>query len=234
MWSQNTPYITQPTSVFSWLNWFVSMKGQPLFNRTCINWVFPAFRQDPKNKKQCPNVKPTKEVVFLPSVCKVITTEDKGLHHCCGWHFWNPYQEGTKKAVSVEMIPANHWWFLGISCFFQKNLLFSRQFVVCAFGSQVLKSFFTWKCSPRLTFASDWEALLDFLHQQENLPRTAATLQGNWGQEGKRALQSYLKKKLGAILEGYLMILGGAIRVARDDAFSNQMRSLKNLPESSK
>lgn len=38
------------------------------------------------------------------------------------------------------------------------------------------------------------KALLDFLHQQENLPRTAATLQGNWGQEGKRALQSYLKK----------------------------------------
>jgi len=76
---------------------------------------------------------------------------------------------------------------------------------------------------------------LDFLHQQENLPRTAATLQGNWGQEGKRALQSYLKKKLGAILEAYSMIFfRGASRVARDDVFSNQMRSLKNLPESSK
>ena len=66
----------------------------------------------------------------------------------------------------------------------------------------VLKRFFTF--DARLSSPSDWEALLDFLHQQENLPRTAATLQGNWGQEGKRALQSYLKKTLGAIFGGLL------------------------------
>ena len=70
-------------------------EGEPMFDRTTINWVFPVCSQDPKQNPQCPNVKPTKEVVFLPFVCKVITTEDKGLHHCCGWHFWNPYQEGT-------------------------------------------------------------------------------------------------------------------------------------------
>eukprot|EP00913_Durusdinium_trenchii_P014110 g13244.t1 len=38
------------------------------------------------------------------------------------------------------------------------------------------------------------KALMDFLSKEGELPKTAATLQGNWGQEGRKALQSYLKK----------------------------------------
>lgn len=38
------------------------------------------------------------------------------------------------------------------------------------------------------------KALLNFLSHEENLPRTPSIREGQWGQEGKRALQSYLKR----------------------------------------
>ncbi|CAL1172655.1 unnamed protein product [Cladocopium goreaui] len=38
------------------------------------------------------------------------------------------------------------------------------------------------------------KALLNFLSHDENLPRTPSIREGQWGQEGKRALQSYLKR----------------------------------------
>lgn len=38
------------------------------------------------------------------------------------------------------------------------------------------------------------KALLNFLSHEENLPRTPSVREGQWGQEGKRALQSYLKR----------------------------------------
>lgn len=200
-------------------------EGEPMFDRTSINWVFPAFRQDPKKNPQCPNVKPTKQVVFLPFVCKGHHNRRQRTSSLLWMAFLESIPRRHKKSCQCWDDSCKPLWFLGTKWFFQKNLLFSKQFLVCAFGSRQIEQAASIDVGSE-TRASDWEALLDFLHQQENLPRTAATLQGNWGQEGKRALQSYLKKTLGAILEAYSMIFfRGASRVARDDVFSNQMRS---------